>query len=343
MEYRNLGRSGLKVSELCMGSLYYGRDMEEATCHGMLDRFHAAGGNFIDTSDVYGPSEGVIGRWLEKKQREDFVIATKVRFDTSEFWPGTGPNHTGLSRKHIMEAVEGSLRRLQTDYIDLYIFHCWDQSTPLEESLAAMDRLVQSGKIRYIGISNFLGWQLQKAVDLCQMMGLERIACLQACYNLLDRQMEWDVLQVCRNESLGLMCWSPLAGGWLTGLIKRGMTKAPKKSRIERAEKGGWSESWTNYNTDHTWTVLDAFDEVVKETGRTPSQVALNWLLRRPLVTSTITGADSLAQLEDNLEALTWALTEAQMKRLNAVSIHPPPRYPYGFINRFNNTASHIP
>ncbi len=339
MEYRNLGKSGLMVSEFCLGTMTYGRQTDEAASHKMLDFFASKGGNFIDTADVYvdGQTEGVVGRWLKNKLREDFIIATKVCFDTSYFGPGNGPNYSGNGRKHIMDAIEVSLKNLQTDYVDLYLLHCWDQKTPLEETLTTMDQLIKSGKIRHYGICNFLSWQLQKAVDLCELKGLIKPINLQACFNLLDRQLEWDVLSVCENEGLGLMCWSPLGGGWLTGLVKRGMAGAPENSRIDLAEKGGWSESWTNYNTEHTWKVLDEVFAISEEIGKSPSQVALNWLLKHPRVTSPITGAETMEQLEDNLKTLEWSLTDDQMDRLNMVSVQPAPRYPYWFINRFND------
>jgi aryl-alcohol dehydrogenase-like predicted oxidoreductase len=311
----------------------FGWEADEPTSHQMLSRYTELGGNFIDTADIYaeGDAERIIGRWLKDQPRDDFVLATKVRYATEN-----GPNHIGLSRKHLFEAVEGSLRRLQTDYIDLYQVHCWDTGTPLEETLSTLDTLVKSGKIRYVGVSNFTGWQLQKAIDLSRSMGLETFVSLQALHNLLDRWIEWDILQVCRNEGLGLMCWSPLAGGWLSGGIRPGMTGPPEGSRIEEAEKGGWSESWRNYNTDHTWKVLETFLAMAEEVHKSPAQVALNWLIQHPYVTCPIIGATRVEQVEDNIESTTWSLNKEQMNRLNTVSEQVPPRYPYGFINRFN-------
>lgn len=333
MEYRNLGRSGLKVSELCLGTMSFGWECDEAISHSILNRFVESGGNFIDTADIYaeGESEAIIGRWLKDRMRNDFVIATKVRYAT-----GDGPNDKGLGRKHILQAVEDSLRRFQTDYIDLYQIHCWDADTPLEETLQTLDGLVQCGKVRHIGASNMTGWQLQKALDLSKYSGWERFISFQGLYNLLDRYVEWDLLPVCQNEGLAVLCWSPLAGGWLTGLIRRGMKEPPAGSRIEEAEKGGWSESWTNYNTEHTWHVLDIFLRISEETGYSPAQVALNWLRQRSGVTCPIIGANTMDQLTDNLCALDWSLNENQVRQLNEVSAFPAPRYPYGFINRFN-------
>ena len=328
MEYRYLGRTGLRVSEFCLGAMTFGRESTEEVSRQMLDHFVGAGGNFIDTADVYslGVSEEVLGRWLQDKRREDLVIATKVRFSM-----GGGPNEVGLSRKHIMDGVEASLRRLGTDYIDLYQVHAWDPGTPLEETLSTLDSLVQSGKVRYIGASNFSGWQLQKAIDISRQMGWEPFSCLQPLYNLLDRSIEWELLPVCQNEGVGVICWSPLRGGWLSGRYRHGMAAPPEGSRVETAEKQGWSEAWSTYNNEHTWRVIDELFAVVEEVGKTPPQVALNWLLRRPGVTAPILGVRTLAHLEDNLGASGWSLSEEQMNRLNTISEQRLP-YPYNIL-----------
>jgi aryl-alcohol dehydrogenase-like predicted oxidoreductase len=333
MEYRFLGNTGLKVSELCLGTLTFGRESSEEDSHQILDRFVQAGGNFIDTADIYGrgvgwgselSSEEVLGRWLQGNARDDLVIATKVRFAI-----GDGPNEVGLSRKHILSAVEASLRRLRTSYIDLYQVHSWDSATPLQETLSTLDTLVKSGKVRYIGASNYCGWQLQKAIDLSRQAGWEPFVCLQALYNLLDRSTEWELVPVCQNEGLGLITWSPLRGGWLSGKYRRGMTAPPPGTRIQAAEEQGWSEAWSIYNTDRTWSILDELFAVAEEVERTPAQVALNWLLHRPGVTSPIIGVRTLAQLETNLGAVGWSLNSEQMARLDKVSEVQLP-YPYG-------------
>ncbi len=328
MNYRYLGKTGLKVSELCLGAMTFGRETDEKTSHQILDGFVEAGGNFIDTADVYsrGVSEEVMSKWLKNQKRDDLVIATKVRFPMGE-----GPNDLGLSRKHIISGVENSLRRLGTDYIDLYQVHCWDPSTPLEETLSALNGLVQSGKVRYLGASNYAPWQLQKAVDLSKQMGWEPFVSLQPLYNLLDRYIEWGLVPVCQNEGLGIMPWSPLRGGWLSGKYTRDMDQPPAGSRVDRAEKEGWSESWNTYNTERTWNIVDALLEVAQEVNKTPAQVALNWLLQRPGVTAPIIGIRTLEHLEDNLGAAGWALNEDQMSRLNEVSEMELP-YPYDFI-----------
>lgn len=335
MKYRHLGKTGLRVSELCLGTMTFGWGADEELSHQMLNRFVEMGGNFIDTADIYAESlsETIIGRWLKDKPRDNLVIATKVRFATGE-----SSNDMGLGRKHIMAAVEDSLRRLRTDYIDLYQVHCWDENTPLEETLSTLDILVKSGKVRYIGVSNYTSWQLQKAVDLSRHMSWETFVSLQALYNLLDRYLEWDLLPVCRNEGLGLLCWSPLGGGWLTGRIRRGMSGPPDDSRVKVAEEQGWSESWSNYNENRTWKILDELSAVAEEAGKSPAQASINWLLHRPQVTCPIIGARTMAQFEDNLAAISWSLSEEQMRRLNAVSELQAPRYPYGFIDRFNKS-----
>jgi aryl-alcohol dehydrogenase-like predicted oxidoreductase len=330
MDYTNLGRTGLQVSRLCLGAMTFGRESSEAVSQGMLDRFVEAGGNFIDTADAYtnGLSEEIIGRWLESKARHDLVIATKVRF-------GGGLNNRGLSRKHILNSIEGSLRRLKTDYVDLYQVHMWDVSTPLEETFSTLDGLVRGGKVRYIGISNFSGWQLQKAVDLCRAMGWQPVTCLQPLYNLLDREAEWELVPVCLNEGLGVIPWSPLRGGWLTGKYRRGMSAPTEDTRIKApehsAKEPNWTESWANYDNDATWNVIDTLIAVAEETGKSAAQVALNWLLGRPGVTAPIIGARTLEQVNDNLGAVGWSLSAEQTERLNQISARRKP-YPYELL-----------
>ena len=325
MQYRYLGRTGLKVSELCLGAMTFGRESSEEVSYQMLDRFVEAGGNFIDTADVYsqGVSEEILGRWLQGKRRDDFVVATKVRFPM-----GSGPNDVGLSRKHILASVEASLRRLNTSYIDLYQVHMWDPGTPLEETLHVLNHLVDSGKVRYLGASNYAGYQLQKAIDLSRRHGWEPFSCLQPLYNLLDRSIEWELLPVCQAEDVGVIPWSPLRGGWLSGKYHRGMTAPLPDTRIEEAEKRGWSESWKVYANEHTWQVVDALAAIGEETHKTPAQVALNWLLQKPVVTAPIIGARTLAHFEDNLGATGWSLTPEQVDQLDRLSDLPLP-YPY--------------
>jgi aryl-alcohol dehydrogenase-like predicted oxidoreductase len=328
MEFRFLGKTGLKVSELCLGAMTFGRETSEEDSRSIMDRFVEAGGNFIDTADVYGTgtSEEIVGRWLKDRTRDDVVIATKVRFPM-----GSGPNDVGLSRKHILAGVKASLRRLGTDHIDLYQVHCWDAFTPLEETLSTLNDLVRSGTVRYIGASNFTGWQLQAALDLSHERGWEPFVCLQPQYNLLCRSTEWEVLAVCQRGGLGVIPWSPLRGGWLSGKYRRGMEAPPEGSRVEEAEAKGWGERWSVYNNEHTWSLLDALFAVAEAAGKTPAQVALNWLLRKPGVTAPIIGTRTMEQLEANLGATGWALDAQQMAQLDEASAVQPP-YPYDFV-----------
>jgi aryl-alcohol dehydrogenase-like predicted oxidoreductase len=325
MEYRQLGKTGLRVSELCLGAMTFGRETAEELSYEILDRFVEAGGNFIDTADVYslGVSETILGLWLKDHKRDGFVIATKVRFPMGE-----GPNEYGLSRKHIMAGVHESLKRLRTDYIDLYQVHRWDPDTPLEETLSTLNDLVKSGKVRYIGCSNFQGWQLQKAIDLSKAMGWEYFVCLQPLYNLLDRAIEWELVPICQEEGLGIIPWSPLRGGWLSGRYKRGMEGPEKGSRVHTAGKLGWSETWEVYGNERTWSIIDELFSIAREVDKEPVQVALRWLLQRPGVTAPITGVRTMAHLKSNLGAVEWSLSDEQMKRLNSVSAITPP-YPY--------------
>jgi aryl-alcohol dehydrogenase-like predicted oxidoreductase len=332
MNYRHLGKTGLKVSELCLGAMTFGRENEatEEESFEMMDRFVAAGGNFIDTADVYstGISEEIVGRWLKKQPRNDLVIATKVRFPM-----GSGPNDVGLSRKHILHSVEASLRRLQTDYIDLYQVHCWDEKTPLEETLSTLNELIRKGVVRYLGVSNFTGWQLQRAIDLSRENGWEGFVCLQPQYNLLCRSTEWELIPVSLREGLGVIPWSPLRGGWLSGKFKRGMSAPPEGSRIELAEKKDWGEKWSAYNNEQTWRTLDGLHEVSALVDRSPAQVAINWLLQKPGVTAPIIGARRIQQLESNIGATGWALSPDLVSKLDAASEISLP-YPYDFMSK---------
>jgi aryl-alcohol dehydrogenase-like predicted oxidoreductase len=333
MQYRFLGRTGLKVSELCLGAMTFGRETSEEDSFAIMDAFDGAGGNFIDTADVYtrGASETIVGQWLKTRARTDWIIATKVRFGMGE-----GPNDVGLSRKHIIEGAEASLRRLQTDVIDLYQVHMYDPGTPLEETLHALDWLVQQGKVRYIGVSNYKSYQIQKAVDLSRANGWQPFVSLQPLYNMLDRSIEWEIVEVCQNEGIGIIPWSPLRGGWLSGKYRRGMETPPEGTRLSIADERGWSERWSAYNTDRTWAVIDALIEVAADAGKTPAQTALNWVKDQPGVTSPIIGASKLHQVQDNLGAVGWTLTPEQRAKLSEISDLPGP-YPYDFISRAGN------
>jgi aryl-alcohol dehydrogenase-like predicted oxidoreductase len=265
-------------------------------------------------------------------QRDQFVVATKFTVPY-----GQGPNQCGASRKNILFSVEGSLSRLKTDYIDLYYVHCWDSGTPLEETLSTLNDLVRLGKVRYIGCSNFAGWQLQKAIDISKYMGLEAFVALQQQYGLLERWSELELFPVCQNEGVAFLPWGPLKGGWLTGRYKRGDKPAePTSSRVAAAEQNGWAPtSWSGNDNEHTWNVLDAVKEISKQTGKSMAAVSLRWVLQRPGIPSVLIGARTLEQLEDNMTATTFTLSKEQMEYLTKVSTRFTP-YPYDFIAMFN-------
>lgn len=329
MDYRHVGRTGLKVSELCVGTQTFGWGADEVAAFAMADQFVEAGGNFFDTSNTYneGLSETILGSWLKSRgNRSRLVIATKVFFPA-----GDGPNDTGLSRKHIFEQIDASLRRLQTDYVDIYQTHCWDASTPIAETFEAMNDLVRAGKVRYLGASNFTPSQLVRVNMLCQQRCWSRIDCLQPEYSLLVRSTEWELLPVCREDGIGVIAWSPLAGGWLTGKYQRNQAPPPD-SRVGRADR--WDDQPEQRENETTWNVIDALRAIAKDRGKTSSQVALNWLLRKQDVTAPIFGARTSAQLADNLGAVGWSLSPEEMERLDGVSAIPMPS-PYSFITRY--------
>ena len=325
MEYRRLGETGLMVSELCLGCMTFGREADEEASKDLVARFLEAGGNFIDTADVYenGVSEEITGRAI-REVRDDVVLATKVRFPMGE-----GPNDVGLSRKHVTKGCEDSLRRLGTDYIDLYQVHCWDAVTPLEETLSALTDLVRAGKVRYVGVSNFAAWQIMKGVALSDALGFERFVSLQPQYSLIERNVEYEILPACLEEGLGVIPWSPLGGGFLSGKYRRG-EEPPEGSRIAGAVED-MDEYWDRRATGRNWRTLDVIGEIADETGRSYAQIALNWLLRQPAVTAPIVGARTVDQLEDNLGAAGWALDEEQVQRLSEASALED-TYPYRFI-----------
>ncbi|GAA2702049.1 aldo/keto reductase [Actinoplanes palleronii] len=327
MDFRYVGGSGLRVSELCLGTMTFGNEADEDVSHALLNRYVEAGGNFVDTADVYndGASEEIIGRWLAGQNRDDLVVATKF------FWrTGSGPNDHGAGRKHILAAVRDSLRRLGTDYLDLYQVHAFDEATSLEETLSTLDGLVKAGTVRHLGVSNYAAWQLQKSLDVAKFRGLEPFVALQPLYNLLDREVEHELIPVSLNEGVGIIPWAPLRGGWLTGKYRRGMTEAPADTRWE-GDKQSWLGRWDRSVDERTWSVTDTLLAVAGELDRTPAQVALRWLLQRPGVTSPIVGARSLTQLDDNLGALGWSLDDKQMDRLTTAGDQPLP-YPYGYL-----------
>jgi aryl-alcohol dehydrogenase-like predicted oxidoreductase len=327
METRFLGNTGLKVSSLCFGTMTFGSQwttigtatQEEADA--LVSRCIDAGINFFDTADVYstGESEEILGKALGPR-RHDVVVATKVRGRMSD-----APNDVGLSRHHILKSVDRSLRRLGTDWIDLYQVHSWDALTPLEETLRALDDCVRCGKVRYIGASNFAGWQLMKALAISERLGLERFVTLQPLYNLVVRDVENELVPLCQDQGLSLLPWSPLAGGFLTGKYRRGQP-APAGARRALAD-----DQFLQFDEKRGLDVVEVLADIAASREGTLSQAALNWLLAKPWVASVIIGARTMEQLEQNLATTKWSLTPAEVAKLDAMM--PPPRvYPNWFI-----------
>lgn len=326
MEYRNLGCTGTIVSAQCLGAMTFGDESDEETSQQQLDLFVERGGNFVDTADVYsfGRSEEIIGRWLAARpgMRDRLVIATKGRFPMGE-----GPNDAGLSRTHLGRALDASLRRLGVDTIDLYQAHAWDPLTPIDETLGFFADAVRAGKIRYAGVSNFVGWQLQKAALLAGEAA--PIVTLQPQYNLLVRDIELEIVDVCRNEGIGILPWSPLAGGWLTGKYARDEMPSGATRLGENPDRG--MEAYGPRNAEErTWRVIDAVSQVADGRGVSMAQVALAWVTDRPAVTSVILGARTVAQLTDNLEAADLHLSEEETALLTDASTPHVSDYPYG-------------
>jgi len=329
MKYRFLGRSGLQVSELAMGTQTFGWGVDQQTANRMAGQFVQAGGNLFDTSSTYndGESERILGSWLGTiSRRESVVIATKVFFQTGE-----GPNDFGLSRKHILATVDRSLDRLGTDYVDLLQAHCFDMSTPIEETLRAFDDLVSCGKVRYLGVSNFTPSQLMKTAMLSRIHDYAPIVSLQAEYSLIVRSTEWELLPVCREEGIALLAWSPLAGGWLSGKYQRGRS-APPDSRVGRGDR--WDDKAEQRESELTWRVIDALTEIAAARGKSVSQVALNYILGHPDPIIPIFGARTPDQLATNLGSVDWSLDEAERQKLSDASAVPLP-YPYRFVERY--------
>ena len=339
MKYRNLGASGLKVSTLCLGAMTFGEADEksfmhkvgsdEATAHAVLDRAIAAGINFIDTADVYGQdglSERVLGGYVAaRKQRDQLVLATKFRFTMGE-----GANRSGASRYRIIKCCEDSLRRLQTDRIDLYQIHMQDITTPEEETLRALDDLVRAGKVLYVGASNYAAYRLMNSLWLSRQAHGVAFVSLQAQYSLLVRDLEREHVPLCREEGLGILPWSPLAGGFLTGKFSQGQAAAG-------GTRLGEQDRMAKYDNPRNWKIIAAVRAVAAETSSTPSAVSLAWLLAKPQVSSVIFGARTVEQLDANLAAADLVLTPAQVATLDEASGFEL-GYPYDFIRSIQQT-----
>ena len=305
----------------------FGHEADEAASHAILDRYVEAGGAFIDTANVYshGVSEEMIGRWLAKRGGADgLVIATKGRFAMSD-----DPADRGAGRANLTRALEASLERLGLDAVDLYQIHAWDSSTPVEETMATLNDFVEEGKVRAIGVSNFLGWQLERAVQVTAHNRWAPIVSLQPQYNLLARDIELELVPLCLDRGIGILPWSPLGGGWLTGKYRR--TPPTGATRLGDNPNRGL-ENYQGRANERTWAILDAVRSVAEQRGVPMSQVALNWLRRRPMVASVLLGCRSVEQLDDNLAALRWDLSDDEMGALTEVSAPGIPTYPQGFL-----------
>jgi aryl-alcohol dehydrogenase-like predicted oxidoreductase len=329
VEHRRLGRSGCAVSSLCLGTMTFGDETDEAGAFEQLDRFVGAGGNLVDVADVYAGtvSESIVGRWLADRPADvtdHVVLATKGRFPTGE-----GPNDVGLSRRHLSRALDASLRRLGVETIDLYQVHSWDPLTPLEETLRFLDDAVRAGKVTYVGLSNFTGWQLQRAVDLAEFRGWAVPVTLQPQYNLLVREIEWEIVPACEANGLGLLPWSPLGGGWLTGKYRR-EERPTGATRLGEDPERGVEAYDRRSRQERTWDVVEAVRSVAEGRGATMAQVALAWVLQRPAVSSVILGARTTEQLEDNLGAADLVLDGEEVATLDRASDPGAADWPYG-------------
>jgi aryl-alcohol dehydrogenase-like predicted oxidoreductase len=331
MEMRQLGSSGLIVSELCLGTMIFGENSARSTPPDaslrMIDQFLDFGGNFIDTANVYGDgrSEELVGQGLIGR-RDKVILATKVRHRRGE-----GVNDLGLSRRHILQEVGNSLRRLQTDYIDLYYAHMWDPLVPIDETLRAFDDLVTSGRVRYIGASNFKAWQLMKSLATSDAHGYVRFIAAQYQHSLVVRDIEREFVDLFLQEGLGSVPWGPLGGGFLSGKYRP--DSRPEKGRLSTTPDHD-EEAWVRRNSERNWLILDAVDEIGRQNGKSHSQIALAWLLARQEVSSVIVGVRTPEQLADNLGATGWQLKQDELHRLSEVSTIPL-GYPYRMMDLY--------
>lgn len=336
MKLNNLGNSGLKVSELCLGTMTFGGKgkyseiggLDVAGARTIVDMAIDAGINFFDTADAYseGGSEEILGKALGKK-RKDVIVCTKVYFPVGD----DDPNRKGSSRHHILEGCHNSLKRLGTDYIDVYLLHTVDVNTPLEETLKALDDLVRWGKVRYIGCSNYSAWYLMKALGLSDMLGLERFVTFQGYYSLLAREMEYELVPLCLDQGIGIMVWSPLSGGFLAGKYKRG-DKLPQESRLSLIDKTVFVPP---IDREKGFNILDELEKVARNHNASMAQAALNYLIGRPAVSTLVLGVRNKEQLQDNLGALDWELEAGEAETLDKIS-KIPENYPFWHQRKHN-------
>ena len=328
MDFRTLGRSGCAVSTLCLGTMTFGQETDEAGAHAQLDQFLEAGGNFVDTADVYagGATETIIGHWFANRPKDltdRVVLATKGRFPTDDF-----PNGSGLSTRHLTRALDSSLTRLGLDAVDLYQVHAFDPWTPLEETLRTLDGFIRAGKIHYYGLSNFTGWQLTKAVHLARAMGLAEPVTLQPQYSLIVRETEWEIVPAVLDAGMGMLPWSPLGGGWLSGKYQRDQRPTGDTRLGDDPNRG--MEAYDRRGTDRTWQIIDAVQKVAEDRGVSMAEVAIAWVTDRPGVTSTILGARTTEQLAANLKAADLHLSQEEVSALDEASDPGVADYPYG-------------
>ncbi len=329
MNYRYLGTTGIKVSELCFGTMTFGGkggfkpigEVGQDEANHLVNLCFEAGINFFDTADIYseGVSEEILGKALGARRKE-IILATKVRGKMSD-----NINDLGLSRHHIIEGCNASLKRLGTDYIDLYQVHSYDPKTPLEETLRALDDLVREGKVRYIGCSNFSAWQLMKALAISEKLLLERFVTLQAYYSLVSRELELELVPLSLDQGLGIIPWSPLAGGILSGKYRRG-TPWPSNTRMTNSQ-----HRFLPFDDEHAYTIIDTLENISRSHNASVAQTAINYLLRKPGVASVIIGARTTEQLQDNLRTTDWVLTAEEVRRLDELT-KPPKLYPYWML-----------
>ena len=329
MKTSPLGSSDLHVTPATLGTMTFGKEADEDTSRALLDHYVAAGGNLIDTADVYsqGLSEEIIGRWLKDSgKRDDVVIATKARFAMQKGGP------RGLHPDYLRGAIEANLQRLDIDTIDLFQPHTFDPLVPIADWLGLIKEFIDEGKIRYLGVSNFLSYQLQETLDIAKYENLPAVVSLQPQYNLLDRHIDYEVMAVCKNHNIPLLPWSPLGGGWLTGKYDRDFLPTGSTRLGEDPTRG--VEAYDKRNTERTFRILDVVKDIASDQGASMAQVALAWLIQHPHVGSVILGARTTDQLADNMAAADITLTEEQWQRLDEVSAPPSPDYPYGFMDR---------
>lgn len=329
MLYNTLGRSGLVVSKYALGTMTFGTETDEAEAFSQLDYFVEQGGTMVDCADVYGAgaAEEIIGRWLKSRPAsvtDPVVLLTKGRFPTE-----TGIGVGGTSRRHLRRALDSSLRRLGTDHVDIYMAHSFDPLTPLEETLGFLDDAVRQGKISYAGLSNFLGWQVQKAAEVCRREGFALPITMQPSYSLLVREIEWEIIPACMDNGMGLMAWSPLGGGWLTGKYRRDLDPTGA-TRLGEDPARGIEAYAKRAGNRQTWEVLDVVHKIAESRGASMAQVALAWVGQKPGVSTVLVGARTHMQLKDNLEAAGLSLSQEEMADLDLASAPQCGDWPYG-------------